>query len=327
MNSGPKETLFRWIGEDPSGKRSKMTSSNIPNWLDLHYGSSQRGSMGKEAMIWKISSVPDAELERIDGNAPAASLDEAAKQIPGGAYTTFRTFNRYQVIRIQDHFDRLEQTARLAGFPLTVNRTCLLSALHRAISAYDAKEMRVRITLDLEQTPGTIYLTIEPLHVPDPQKYLTGVKVVTRRLHRQNPKAKLTGFIEVASDIRNRLPEDVNEAIMVGDDQTLLEGLSSNFFAVIKGEVWTADQGVLSGLTRSSVIHMIEELHIPLHLEALPVARIPELEEAFITSASRAVLPVVNMDGKDVDGGKPGEITRKLIEAYQSNVIRNLDTL
>ncbi len=255
------------------------------------------------------------------------SLDDATRRLPSGGYTTFRTFDRFRVLRLNNHFNRLEETARLASSPVHLDRARFIQALHQAISLYPAQDMRVRVILDLEQQPGTIFILIDALHTPKLSDYQNGVKVVTRRLQRNNPKAKLTNFIETAAAVRRELPDGVNEAVMVGADNQLLEGLSSNFYAVKDGAIWTAEKDVLSGITRSLVFDVVRDAGIPLRLEGVRLEELASLEEAFITSASRAVLPVTEIDGQPVGSGRPGPITNQLMRGYQALLEKELDML
>jgi branched-chain amino acid aminotransferase len=112
---------------------------------------------------------------------------------------------------------------------------------------------------------------------------------------------------------------------MVGENGLLLEGLSSNFFAIIDGVAWTARESVLSGITRSLVIQAAQRIGVELNLQAVAYNRIPELQEAFLTSATRAVLPVRQIDATLVGSGVPGPLTRQLGEAYQQEIDRWLE--
>jgi len=275
--------------------------------------------------VWTLTPRVDQPLERLA--LSAKSLDEAGRYLPGGAYTTFRTFQRFGVLHLADHFSRLEETARLAARPVKLDRARICAALRSAIAAFHGAEARVRVTLDLEQEVGQLYLLLENLHVPSDADYAKGVRVVTRHLQRQNPKAKLTSFIETAEQVRKDLPPGMNEAVMVGEEGCFLEGLSSNFFAVLEGTIWTAEQGVLSGITRSMVIDAARQLEIAVRLEALHVNRLPLIEEAFITSASRAVLPVTAIDEQVVGTGQPGPVTRQLLARYRAMIDQALEYL
>lgn len=279
--------------------------------------------MAQPIQIWKIGRLPTL-LESIALPGVPKTLDDANRRLPEGGYTTFRTFYRFSILRLEDHFHRLEETAALAGQPVTLDQEQVCAALHEALARYPAENMRVRLTLDLRDVPGTVYILIEELRVPSPEAYQRGVRVVTRSLHRDNPKAKLTGFITQAADVRQGLPRGVNEAVMVGEDGLALEGLSSNFFAVKDGLVWTAEKGVLAGITRAMALEVIRERQIPLRLEGISAEALPCLDEAFLTSASRAVLPVVSIDGAAVGGGQPGRLTREIMQGYQALIDREL---
>ncbi len=212
--------------------------------------------MGTEVAVWKLGAEKeDSGLERLA--LQASSLDDGTRQLPSGGYTTFRTFHQKQVLRLQDHFDRLEETARLAGKSLRIDQERVRAALGTVVEAYPAEEKRVRVILDLVNAVGAFYFLVDSLHVPPSEAYHQGVRVVTRQMQRHNPKAKVTSFIETAEKVRETLPEGVNEAVMIGEDGHMLEGLSSNFFVVRDGTVWTAEQGVLSGITRTIVIDVI----------------------------------------------------------------------
>jgi len=282
-------------------------------------------NMGENIVIWRMGKDPEAPLEHICLEPAPNSLDEASRRLPGGAYTTFRTYGKTRVLRMTNHYERLEETARLAGKPVSIDRQKVGQALYSALIEYPGEEARVRVTIDLEEDEGACYIIIEPLHVPTELEYEKGVRVVTRKMHRHNPKAKLTGFIEQAAAVRKELPEGISEAVMISEDGRLLEGTSSNFFSVKNGVVWTADEGVLSGISRGIVLDVIREQGIPLELSGLPYAELAEIDEAFITSASRSVLPVVEVDGIKLGTGQPGPITRRLLQGYLARVEQELE--
>lgn len=282
-------------------------------------------NMGENIVIWRMGKNPEAPLEQICLEPSPTSLDEASRRLPGGAYTTFRTYGKTRVLRMTNHYERLEETARLAGKPVSIDRQKLGQALHGVLVEYPGEEARVRLTIDLEEDEGTRYIILEPLHVPTGHDYEEGVRVVTRKMQRHNPKAKLTGFIEQAAALRKALPAGISEAVMISEDGRLLEGTSSNFFAVKSGVVWTADEGVLSGISRGIALDVIREEAIPLELSGLPYAELAEIDEAFITSASRAVLPVVEVDNLKLGTGQPGPVTRRLLQGYLARVERELE--
>ena len=283
--------------------------------------------MGNKIFVWQTSSA-DNKTTAVQITDPLpTSLDEATRRLPSGGYTTFRTFCTNKVLRLYEHFERLELTARLAAKPVHFNRERVRQDLRNLLSQHHYEDTRVRIILDLEDQPGTIFYLVEKLRIPSIRDYTQGVKVVTRQMHRTNPVAKLTRFIEKADAIRQDLPAQTNEAVMVSDGGKLLEGLSSNFFAVCDATIWTADEGVLPGITRSLVIEVINELTIPLRMEPVDFQDLHKLEEAFITSASRGVLPVTSINESLVSNGWPGSLTRKIMERYQQRIEEELEVI
>lgn len=279
--------------------------------------------------IWRMrgSSEKDISLEKILFDPMPVSLDEVTRLLPDGAYTTFRTFSRFQVLSLGDHLNRLEETARLSGRPISLSRTAVKAALRQAFSEYPIEVKRVRIILDLYTDPGAITILIEALAVPTEVDYECGVKVITRTMQRQNPRAKLTGFIDTATSVRQEIPPGIHEVVMIGEDQQTLEGLSSNFFAVKDGVIWTASQDVLAGITRQTVLEIIQAQELPIVLLGIRADMLGRLDEAFLTSTSRDILPIQEIDGQCVDDSTPGKITRRLMKAYRDAINGKMETL
>jgi branched-subunit amino acid aminotransferase/4-amino-4-deoxychorismate lyase len=278
--------------------------------------------------IWKvISGSGQFKLEEIKSATELPSLDAISRSLPTGSYTTFRTFYGKKVIRFKEHLARLHTTAKLIDRNnFNLNTAIIRAALLETINHSPFSEHRIRLILDLEKEPGIVYIILEKL-VPLPlSEYQDGISTVTCDIHRSVPKAKLTRFIASASEIRGQLPADVHEALMTTDGK-ILEGLSSNFFAIKDGVVWTAEEGVLSGVTRSIVLDEIRLENIPLCLLSLPVSDIPMIQEAFITSSSRGILPVIRIDNQQIGDGSPGPVTHHIHQCYLQRIEDELEDI
>jgi branched-chain amino acid aminotransferase len=114
---------------------------------------------------------------------------------------------------------------------------------------------------------------------------------------------------------------------LVNSKGQILEGLSSNFFAVRQEEIWTEDQNVLSGIVRSMVLEVARSAGIPVHLTAIQNSELESIEEAFLTNTSRSVLPIHKIDEQIVGTGKPGPITNKLMDNYHQLIQRQVEEL
>lgn len=260
------------------------------------------------------------------------TLDQASLELPGGSYTTFRTYQGCCALQLGAHLQRLEESARLVGRFERIQAEQIRSALRQAIAQAQAEtsrqqELRFRLTLDLEAAPGEVLISAEKLHTPLPEEYQEGVRVETSRLRRERPAAKLTGFIAQASAARLALPTGIHEALMVDEGGCILEGLGSNFFAVRQGKILTAGEGVLPGITRSQALESAQRLGIEVVYEAVVVSELAVISEAFITSSSRGVLPVVQVDQMVIGTGKPGEVTLRITDEFEQQIQKKLEPI
>lgn len=101
-------------------------------------------------------------------------------------------------------------------------------------------------------------------------------------------------------------------------DGIITEASHSNVFFVKDGVVFThpANNFILDGITRQVVLELCETLEIESRLEGIPVTRIPEMDEAFLTGTSTQITPIQKVDGNVEFEQKPGPITQKLQEAF-----------
>lgn len=255
------------------------------------------------------------------------TIAETEKCTPIGAYTSFRTYDSFGVLRLTKHLDRLEETARLAGYEIELDRDDLKSTLTALLAVSTPGEKRIRVTIDLERNIGRIYIAMEPLKVPAPEKYENGIECRTAEAHRDNPRAKLSNFLARAQDIRSQEQEAFDEILMYTPEGDLLEGLSSNFFGIVGDTVYTAEEGVLSGTTRDFILFIAANLGIPVKFEPVKKDEIANLDEAFISSTSRSILPVRAIDGVSMRKEVPGPVTKRLMEKFREELAGGIERL
>jgi len=243
-----------------------------------------------------------------------ADLTAASARLPEGAYTTLRTYGRERVLRLEQHVRRLGESL---SSPQELSLARTRRGLAGAVAALDLNETRFRITF----APPELFISGERFTPLPEAAFRNGVRAVTVRLHRENPEAKDTRFIATAARAYAGLPAGVNEGLLLAEDGAILEGLSSNFFAVRSGVLWTEEARVLKGVTRAIVIELAAQL-LTVEPRPVPVDEIASLEECFVTSVSREVLPVIAIDGHILGDGRPGPITGALIARFAELVAR-----
>lgn len=269
--------------------------------------------------VYRMSNSTASLCERMEF-PDSWSMNDIQLQIPQGVYTTFRTYQSTRVFPFSQHVSRLEESATLVGRPISLHEAVVRSHLRSILRNASNTDSRIRISVDLTVNIGSIFILVEPLRAPSKHSYRQGVQVVTRFAHRENPQAKTTSFVRVAESTRHQEDHKVNEVIMLSDDGEFLEGLSSNFFAIYDGEIWTAGMGVLPGITRKIVLEIVQGLGYPIRLVGISARELPLISEAFLTSASREVLPIRQIDGQVIGDGRPGQRTRSIMRQWRQYV-------
>ncbi len=102
------------------------------------------------------------------------------------------------------------------------------------------------------------------------------------------------------------------------EDGRVTEGTSNNAYIIKDGRIITRElsNDILHGITRASVLRLAREAQMQIEERSFTVAEAQAADEAFITSASAFVLPVIEIDGTAIGAGKPGQMAARLREIY-----------
>jgi branched-chain amino acid aminotransferase len=274
--------------------------------------------MEAELRVATYEASPEALL--LLGRQPTLSASSA--ELPPGAYTTLRTYGGRGVVRLDQHRRRLEESVGTQDQAARLDPIRLERALRQALDAGGHPESRLRLTF----SPPRLFVAIEPFSPLPERLYREGVACTTVVLRRDNPHAKDTRFIATAQEAYRRLPAGVEEGLIVAEDGAILEGLSSNFFGVVDGVLRTEADRALGGVTRSLVLEVAQGL-MPIELRAVSREDRARLDEAFLTSVSREVLPVVRIDERPVGDARLGEKTRAVMRGFAGLVARERERL
>src|SRR5258708_30358079 len=227
----------------------------------------------------------------------AESLAEAASREPQGVYTVARTFKRDQALLLDDHLDRLEQSAQLEGISVRLNRPALRAALRALIEQSGYAESRFRITVPRDQ-PDHLILSVELFKPVSAEVIENGARVITLRLERHNPVAKSTAWMAARQSAVGRFPPGIYEGILVGPDGTLLEGTSSNFYAIKDDALRTPGVDRVLHAIATRILLEVAPGVLPVQLDPIHLNEIDGLQETLLTSSGRGVVPIVEIDGR-----------------------------
>lgn len=252
------------------------------------------------------------------------SLDEATVQTGHGTYTVFRVYHDCQVLRFGYQLNRLRQSARELGQPFRHADEWLRGMTRRAVAESGIDMPRMRLIVPFAD-PDALIIILEPFSPPPAAIYAHGVSLGLAEALRARPEAKDSRFIERRRAVLRSQP-GVYEVLMCESDGRVLEGTSSNFYAVLDGELRTAGSGVLAGVARSVLLEVAPSV-LPVTPRAIHLADLPRVSEAMLTSASRGVVPVTRVGETRIGDGRPGKLTVRLGAAFDTQVEAELEPL
>lgn len=239
-----------------------------------------------------------------------------------GVYSAWRTFDHNKFLHLEAHLTRTRRSMAALGWDFNWEETAVRHTLHTICTQAPYPEMRVRLDMLAEParslgTDSRILLALMPFTPLPPAMYTAGVRLdLAQGLTREQPGVKTADFAIKRRDYNG----DAYEYLLVDAAGHILEGTGSNFYAVRDGMVWTAKEGILEGITRQIILDLLPQLGLPLRLEPASVSDLPRLDEAAMSSSSRALLPVVAVAGQMIGNGRPGPITQRILAAYNEYV-------
>lgn len=262
-----------------------------------------------------------------DAEYTATSLADATQYEPAdGIYTVANTFNTHETLKLDAHFDRMEDSARRQKIPLNLDRQTVRNALRQMIDESGFGDVRFRVTVP-HKNEGEFILTIEPFTPPSKDIVENGVRCITAlNSARKNAEAKTTDWMHARKSLSDAMPKGIYDTFLLTKDGYMLEGLGSNFYAIIGNVLYTAGEGVLKGISQQIVFEIAQGL-ISVKHSAPHLGDIPHFNEAFLTSSSRGIIPVIEINNMPIGDNHTGIMTKRLQGAYQTWLNNNLKAL
>ena len=250
-----------------------------------------------------------------------------------GIFEGIRFYNG-RVFRMEEHMERLWESARSICLDIPISRQEMDEALLETIRQNDLRDGYVRLIV----TRGVGNLGLNPAQCKRPsiiiiattialypeelyERGLTVVTVPTRRMGSAtlNPAIKSLNYLNnVLARIEANL-SDADEALMLNDAGNIAECTADNVFVVKRGQIMTPPitAGALRGITRSVVFDIAAELGIKISEPELTRHDLYIADEAFLTGTAAEVIPMIKVDGRTIGNGTPGEITNRTIARFR----------
>ena len=241
------------------------------------------------------------------------------------------------VFRLEEHLERLEYSARALMLKLPLTRAEIREATCETCRINGLKDGYIRLVVtrgvgDLGLAPWlcpkpSIFIIASTISLYPKEHYENGLSIVTVPTRRVNPAA-MPPTVKSLNYLNNILGKiearqfGALEAIMLNDQGYVAECTADNIFIVHKGEILTpaASQGALKGVTRSTIFDIARDLGVPIREADLTRYDIWVADECFLTGTGAEVVPTVKLDGREIGDGRPGPITKRVLEAFRKRV-------
>ena len=250
-----------------------------------------------------------------------------------GVFEGIRAY-RGKLFRVEAHIERLFNSAKAIALSIPLGQQGLIEAIYQTLRANNLQDAYARLvvtrgvgTLGLDankcRDPQVIIITDTVMLYPR-DFYEKGLDVITVPTMR-NPHNVLSPKIKSLNYLNNILAKieaqhaGVIEAIMLNTDGFVAECTGDNIFIVFKGVLKTPppEAGILEGITRRVVMELAGQAGIPVMEQQLTRFDLYVAEECFLTGTAAEIIPVVQIDSRQIGDGTPGKVTRQLLELFR----------
>lgn len=234
-----------------------------------------------------------------------------------GVFDFFRCRNGY-VPWLEDYTDRLYNSIKLANIQVELDRDQFFTVINdlQEKNKLDNGAFKVIVTGgysdNLEAVTGKSNIVI--MHVPwkrpPKETFEKGVNLVSEYFVRPNPEIKTLYYfnsLKQQKKLRQFKAVDV-----LYHTNTITETSRASLFFIKNGQVSTPVNNILKGITRKRILSTFPNIRE----EDIEAGQLYDFDEIFMTSTSREITPVVSVEGEKVGKGKPGPITRELMDAF-----------
>ncbi len=253
-----------------------------------------------------------------------------------GVFEGIRAYNG-SVFKLKEHIDRLYASARSILLEIPMTKEEMINAVIETLKKNKLTDAYIRLVV----SRGVGDLGLDPRKCPKPTTI-----IITDRIKLHGEEAKEKGITAIISWVK-RDPVDattheikslnylnsilakieansanVDEAICLNKEGFVCEGVAENIFIIFNGVILTppTSTGALRGITRNVVIEIAKKLGYTVIKKEITPTDLFVADEVFFTGTAAEVVPVREINKRKIGNGKPGPITRRLMEEYRKLV-------
>ena len=256
-----------------------------------------------------------------------------------GVFEGIRAYDG-SVFRLREHIERLYQSAKTIALEIPLSREEMIQAVLDTVAANEKRDAYIRLVVsrgpgDLGIDPAncsrpTVVIICAEIKLYPKALYDSGAPIVTSSVRRipiqcLDPRIKSLNYLNNIMAKIDARRAGALEAVMLNHQGRVAECTADNLFFVAGGVLKTPDlmNGALPGITRATVLELGRELPMETEEGNYGLHDLYNADEVFLTGTGAEIMPVISVDGRQIGEGKPGPLTKKLMEAFRHRRTRD----
>jgi branched-chain amino acid aminotransferase len=242
-----------------------------------------------------------------------------------------------RIFKLREHIDRLFHSAAFLNIQVPLSKQQFCDAVKRVVRENNFQNAHIKPQV----TRGTAWkLGLDPRNTTTPNVIIparpigkslfdtaAGFKLASVSVRKIpavciDPRVKSCNYVVNILARAEALASGADEAIMLDMNGYVSEGAGANIFLVKQGALYTPPaESALAGITRSTVLELASAAKIPAHETRLTIYDIYTADEIFLTGTGAGIVPVTEVDGRQVARGKRGEVTARVEHLYDEQTL------
>lgn len=271
------------------------------------------------------------QLCYIDGriapaDEPCLPADDLGLQ-RGYAVFDYARVYKGKLFHMRDHLARFRRSAAALHLSVPYTDAEIVDIAHALVERLGLDNQGLRMILTggpahteaLFEKPRLVLIAEELPEYPA-EAYEKGVKLLTCEFQRELPHVKTTNYVTAFRLARVKKEEDAFELLYTWRGK-VLECARDSFFVVREGKLAAPKQDVLESITRKVIVEIVKD-RFDFEERDILVGELDSVEEAFLASTSKQVVPVVRVDDRRIGNGAVGPVTRAIMGLFDDYIER-----
>ncbi len=280
-----------------------------------------------------MSSVSYVNGSYVDHSEARVSIEDRGYQFADGVYEVFAVINK-KIVDYDDHLNRLFRSLKEISLDTPITKDAYLVHIRNLVrknyitnGIIYLQVSRGVASRDFKfpiNTKPSIVITAKRISMENYyEKFKRGIKVkITEDLRWKRVDIKTLNLLPPVLAKQEAIESGCDEAWMTDADGYITEGSSSNAWILIKNKLITTptSSSILKGITRTTLIRSLKNKNIQLIEKRFNKKDIKKSSEAFITSATQFVMPVIKIDNNKIGNGRVGKFAQIFRESYMEAI-------